>query len=65
MAKEKLLNMRVTDEWMEERKERMKDAGYETLTAYILAMVNLGEVTLRSLHPGEDDPRHSGLLEEE
>lgn len=65
MAKEKLLNMRVTDEWMEERKERMKDAGYETLTAYVLAMVNLGEVTLRSLHPGEDDPRYSGLLEEE
>lgn len=64
MAKEKLLNMRVSDEWLEDRKEKMRDAGYETLTAYILAMVNLGEVTLRSLHP-DDGERWSGLLEEE
>lgn len=65
MAKEKILNIRVSDAWMEERKGKMQEYGYETLTAYLLAMVNLGECTMSSLHGCEDDQRYSGLLEEE
>lgn len=43
MAKDQLLNIRVTSEWLEARKKRMKAAGYESLTAYVLAMISLAE----------------------
>lgn len=44
MAKDRLFNMRVTEDWINERRQLMKErTGMRTLTEYLMAMVAMGE----------------------
>ena len=43
MAKTKLFNMRVTEDWIRERKEKMERSGYSSMADYVQAMIELGE----------------------
>ena len=42
--KNKLFNMRVTERWLEERRENMeKSTGFSSLADYVQSMIELGE----------------------
>ena len=42
--KNKLFNMRVTEKWLEERREKMeKSTGFSSLADYVQSMIELGE----------------------
>ena len=42
--KNKLFNMRVTERWLEERREKMeKSTGFSSLADYVQSMIELGE----------------------
>ena len=43
MAKTKLFNMRVTESWIRDRREKMARSGYSSLADYVQAMIELGE----------------------
>ena len=43
MAKTKLFNMRVTEDWIRDRREKMERSGYSSLADYVQAMIELGE----------------------
>lgn len=42
--KNKVFNMRVTESWLEERREKMeKTTGFSSLADYVQSMIELGE----------------------
>ena len=42
--KNKLFNMRVTEKWLEDRREKMeKSTGFSSLADYVQSMIELGE----------------------
>lgn len=43
MTKTKLFNMRVTESWLRDRREKMERSGYSSLADYVQAMIELGE----------------------
>lgn len=43
MTKTKLFNMRVTEDWIRERREKMERSGYSSMADYVQAMIELGE----------------------
>ena len=43
MTKTKLFNMRVTESWIRDRREKMERSGYSSLADYVQAMIELGE----------------------